>query len=351
MRAVDMFSEGENVIYEHCGEGENPNVKRSNASWFGLMIAALVIITYVVRNSSGVNAGLEQGNLVSSFLVQHILPLLFLGLIFFIKFGSILSKQKKFLGRYYLTNKGIYIETGGIGEEQTEYIHWGKIENAAVCAYRERTKSGSIMVAFQNRVNYENAVDRIIIKDIPQCKDVCSFIMQQKEKWENHSEWEPDNNILQIAERTAASMPNAGNAHDLFMEEPTYTKESQEAFFGDIAAQLPMNGEAASFLEPKPVPSAEELFGAMPDDTIADLQAELFGTGGMQQEMYSDSSGNPLSVLSEPAAEQSFMGVGNTASPYALQQSRTGLWDAEPDDEMDSVEELIAGNDYEMPML
>lgn len=110
-----------------------------------------------------------------------------------------------------------------------------------------------------------------------------------------------------------------------------------------------MSGESASFLE-SDIVSVEDSLALLPDDSVSDLQAELFGADAVQQAMYPDSAVNPLSAISESEQAGSFSGCSNSSSPYALQQTRTGLWGSGQEPEMGDLIEDTLQHDFEIPM-
>ena len=139
--------------------------------------------------------------------------------------------------------------------------------------------------------------------------------------------------------------------------EPDIT-DPQAAFFGGMQNPVQETGVAGTFLESQPEADAA-LLERLPDESVADLQKELFAGEALQTNAFPDPTVNPLPQLSElpkpqPAAPSPYaQRSAEETGPYALPPEQSGIWAAAPEPEMDSLDTSGLLNDppFEDPTL
>jgi hypothetical protein len=303
------------------------------------------------------------------------------------------KKQKTGAARYCVTNRGVYIETGREGEESTELLYLEHLQKTRVVLndIDRMDHLGDVVCT------YDSSDTEFTIRSIPDYQEVSALIRKLSEERRAEKEKElrqrgksaaeqfrvptpldrqPKYKYKRRAESLAEQAEQADRAyaetmHDVVPEtepmpealaEALRAERSRKAkkekktaavqgdpdaaFFGGAVAAVPAAGEL-SFLDTD-YASDTEVIEALPEDSVADLQSELFGAHAEQQGAFPDPAVNPLPFFPEQFAEpmqevplplpQSAPVYGNPASPFALPPEQRGAWRMGDDPEMKSLE-------------
>lgn len=368
MRINDLLGDDENILWEHLGD-DGINIMNSGFGKKALPVILLlisIILFCVIPMIMGMNEKSMDALSAEIYMAVMLAFIVFMNT----KYKHMTAKQKRIpvtqnSVRYCITQKGIYIEKGTLGNEQTEFIRFGRIVKAGIITCNDETHAGCVALDYKTTIQNVCFEERMILHNLPDCNGVLRLITVQKERLENKVNARTQRNLPGEAEMRSVSKPVEANSMDSIKHHVAPVKsnrthwapkttaiqpdDAQAAFFGNIGSQLPMPGKTASFLE-SDIVSVEDSLAALPDDSVSDLQAELFGADAVQQTAYPDSAVNPLSGLSESEQLRSFTGCSNSTSPYALQQTRTGLWGSGQEPEMSDLIEDPLQHDFELPM-
>ena len=316
------------------------------------------------------------------------------------------KKQKQGAARYCVTNRGVYIETGREGEESTELLYLERLRDTRIVQNDIDSKEhvGDVVCRYYCAASDESgtgadsaSLAEFTIRSIPDYEAVSSLIRKlsaerkaEKEKeisqrgrsaaelfraptpLEYHPKYKYKRRAESLVEQGAPA--DAETMYDVLPQPETETlpdalaeafraehsrKTKNEkktaavqgdpdaAFFGSARIAVPAAGEQRSFLDPDYASDAE-VIEALPEDSVADLQSELFGAHAAQQRAFPDPSVNPLPFFPEQFAEpvqaapmpqpQTAPVYGNPASPYALPPEQRGVWRMNEEPEMKSLE-------------
>lgn len=366
MRINDLLGDDESILWEHFGYDGINNTNSGSGKKALPVILISIILFFVIPMIMGMNEKSMDALSAEIYMALMVVFIVFLNT----KYKHKTAKQKhipltQHSVRYCITQKGVYIEKGTLGNEQTEFISFGRIVKASIIACDDKTCVSAIALDYKTAFRSEYVGERMVLHNIPDCNGFLRLITVQKERWENKVNGRTHRNLPGEAQMLSASKPVESKSMDSLKHYAAPVKsnrthwvpkttaiqpdDAQAAFFGNIGSQLPMSGESASFLE-SDIVSVEDSLALLPDDSVSDLQAELFGADAVQQAMYPDSAVNPLSAISESEQAGSFSGCSNSSSPYALQQTRTGLWGSGQEPEMGDLIEDTLQHDFEIPM-
>jgi hypothetical protein len=208
------------------------------------------------------------------------MPFQFLPLLLYV-WDIYFAVTKKRNTHYWVTDCGIYVRMGASEHAPIRYFTYdtirvigsgvgkfqvGDVNFEAGPTEAQRTGSGY----------YRSAV-QMHLRSLPDSTAVAQMMKAQKQKYEARCK----------RERRQAQLNNRMQVTD-----------PQLAFFGNTAAVQP----AQNFVQ-EPVPEAE-LLGSLPEESVSDLQAELFGADAAQQGAFPDPTVNPLPELSDAQNDQ-----------------------------------------------
>lgn len=366
-----MLSDDEKILWEHL-QLEQKTLSKSKTN--GCLYAVLSIVVFSVFFTI---MSVAFGKLLSLIMVAILLP-------FWLKAKSALTKgMDPYRTRYCMTKKGIYIQKGNAGEEDTEYAGYAKkIRAAVVKNSTDGCADGIMTLSYVNHLEGGEFKEEFVLNGVQDCAYTVGLINEQAEIWKENETMRLEaqqgpsaaEQFREPTALTARKSPYPTKNRDFSMEEIpqivieaaasgktpkknrpkavavksnksrwtpkatlTQTGDADRAFFGDIQSLLPMPGKKASFLA-KDGTKKKELLAALPDDTVADLQAELFGSEAEQQGAFPDPTVNPLPVLSGVMPQPQFPFYSNPTSPYALPSENAGVWQTDQNQEMDSLE-------------
>lgn len=318
MRIDEILTEDEPILWEHKGQSAQlPKSQLLSDSTHGIikasfLTAAVLLVTLLITASFAIAFLLSAAILIPSALISR----------HFSKMD--LNKHPV---RYCMTKNGIYVQTDRSFDIETDYISFAKIEKV----YREET-GNSIVIQYVNHLVDGKMNDSVILENVPDPDAVVQNIKAQLDLWRQEDEMLEQTKqelsdaekfraptpmqVIQIShplKKRADSLREAGLKQGEQMQKLlpkksrraqwtpkatlTQTGDADAAFFGGIQGVIPVPGKNASFLTPDD--TKEEVLASLSDETVSDLQAELFGTNAEQQGAFSDLTVNPLPVLPE----------------------------------------------------
>lgn len=338
MKISDMLSNNpeEQILWDQS-KYEQADVKSAALSgWLAFALASVFLNALIFFTMLAVR-GLEA--LFSMYTL--LLPLLLFPLW---KWIYDIHKAKKTVlhTRYTVTQKGVYIQRGEKDREQTEYISLEKIKKAyATRTYDNAGRSvGNVTVRCCREFMFQrytaDVKELTLFHDIPNYNEVCEIINEYAERRRSEIEElkeksggvveaerfrEPtplEQRLKYPLKRRAESLgeaaekePDAAHEKEAFSAEEKKPKKSrrkkdpavlegdpQEAFFGSTPQIPAFPGMQRSFLNPDAAAETAWLKTAE-DETIRELQQELFGSEAMQTHAFPDPTVNPLPELSE----------------------------------------------------
>lgn len=297
--------------------------------------------------------------------------------------------------RYMLTNKGIYVQTGKEYSEETLYIPLDKVNKVSalgsadssddslgsvfvsyiknsgmqVCNITNIPDFGSVMNLIQDSSEQRKAEleerkrltggiseaekyreptpltgwrkkdDDTHSDALVELRTMLTLAKEQKLKKEN-----PEEFASQMADTIASHAREEAAKKKVNPEEPAGLRgDPQAAFFGDVRSMIPSPGEEPTFLDPDAA-TDEELLAMLSDDSVSDLQTELFGADAKLSGAFPDPTVNPLPVFQEKTAPvfpqktaPLFPDYQNSASPYALPQDQPAPWSEPAEPEMEPL--------------
>ena len=289
-----------------------------------------------------------------------------------------LKKAKSHLEctRYMLTNKGIYVQTGKEYNEETLYIPLDKVHKVTASGSTFGTDNtfGSVFVSYSKN----SGMQVCNITNIPDFGKVMDLIQKSSEQRKDELEerkrltggisdaekyreptpltaWRKKDDdthtdplielrtMLTLAkeqklprEELEESVSNSARSLQTNTAAKAEKKKSvrnqsaglvgdpQAAFFGDVRSMMPGPGEEPTFLDPDAA-TDEELLAMLSDDSVSDLQAELFGASAKLSGAFPDPTVNPLPEWK--AAEDPFFsqtkpeGTGTVPDPSDRDQA------------------------------
>ena len=108
------------------------------------------------------------------------------------------------------------------------------------------------------------------------------------------------NRRTQWTQKKAAAQTAAANPQTRDSVAPV--RDPDAAFFGNMRSITPVPETQPTFLNPDAA-AERAMLDKMPDESVSELQAELFGADAEQQGAFADPTVNPLPELSEPPQE------------------------------------------------
>ena len=216
---------------------------------------------------------------------------------------------------YWLTNYGLYTQRGNEekgSEEDIEFISYDKIDEVTVFPAKSRTaeRVGDLSIIYRvETMDYAarreiRVAQSMTLRMIHSPEQIAQMIREMQQK---HLEIRENQLAMQVEPKAALRK----------MQRKKYTVQKQpvqkqavpakpkraydavvdpaQAFFGTAqGAPLPRS-TAQSFLES--TEEKAELLETLPAESVADLQAELFGANAAQQGAFPDPAVNPLPEL------------------------------------------------------
>lgn len=173
--------------------------------------------------------------------------------------------RKNGMTQYCITDKGIYIrkEPGGTGKPAIQFIAYERLRsvNAAESRYGNAKRAGNIFLEYDKRITLIDPSEECAAQYIT--KSVTLFRI-------------PDYQVLfqYILEQKQLQQPEP---------EPEKPKKPRQ-----------------KFVYQNPTLTEQEIREALSDDTVAALQAELFGDEAVRTQVFPDPSVNPLPEMPEP---------------------------------------------------
>lgn len=253
--------------------------------------------------------------------------------------------------RYALTNKGIYVQTGKEYNEETLYIPLDKVHKVTASGSTFSTDNtfGSVFVSYSQN----SGMQVCNITNIPDFGKVMDLIQKSSEQRKDELEerkrltggisdaekyreptpltaWRKKDDdthtdplielrtMLTLAKEqklpraeleesvsNSARSLQTNTAVKTEKKKPVRKKSAglvgdpQAAFFGDVRSMMPGPGEEPTFLDPDAA-TDEELLAMLSDDSVSDLQAELFGASAKLSGAFPDPTVNPLPEWKAP---------------------------------------------------
>lgn len=385
MRIEEMMTNGEQILWQG---GKAPEA----TFWESVFNPLLpVAVFWCLFDVGFLGSMLGSGAFFSPalpFFLVHMMPVwIYLG-------GILTAKRSAQNTRYCVTTNGVYIQTGGAGSEKVKYVPFDEIRLARANQGRFDRKYhvGDVICDYVTPIvryvkGKRRVTENFTIDNIADYQQVFQLINQQKAQIGPPLPSAVQGNALtarqippQLSQpaypaqqpaylaqqgyadpyagtsmsRSAASDPYAGTSAET--GEPEIT-DPQAAFFGGMQPEPAVPGSGERFFGSDPVSDAA-LLEKLPDESVADLQQELFGGEAMQTHAFPDPTVNPLPQLSEPQRQavpvpQQYAQPAPQSSPYALPPEQRDIWDAAPEPEMDSLDMSSLLNDppFEDPTL
>lgn len=351
MKIEDILSsiEDEHILWDYV-KTEKSRAAASVASLWFLLAAADVFINAIFLFAMFATEGI-WGTMLSpyGFLLPFLLFPLWKWLHDFHK-----AAHTDSLIRYAVTEKGIYIQTGDKDFEETEHIALDKIVSASVL--RTMDNSGKFVgnVTCRIRTEFGDASERTVFEDVPDYREAAALINEYAKKrttelenrkllnggvseaeqyrkptkltaWRKKDEKNPGDPLLELHTLLAVAKAKKEQAEQEMQEkqkleaeiysmpypapekpkkQTDYLKEDPEkAFFGNMRKLMPRPGETRTFLDPQAAAETEWLMHAE-DETVSELQQELFGGEAMRTQVFPDPTVNPLPELSKELPEE-----------------------------------------------
>ena len=193
---------------------------------------------------------------------------------------------------YCISEKNIYIQTGIDGGEETicrpiEYFHTIEIEElkynlgTVICGYGKDSGYQSYKLEFLP--DYQTAYD--LIQQIRDHQPM-SEATEQKESVRSEVPSFPEDLLIQR-----------------FPLAPPSDRTPDDIFFGDTDQSYLQRKNRGEFLNPNSVPEYE-FPDELPQESVADLQAELFGANSELTGAFPDPTVNPLPEFPEDSDDQ-----------------------------------------------
>jgi hypothetical protein len=226
---------------------------------------------------------------------------------------------------YWLTNYGLYTQRGNEekgSEEDIEFISYDKIDEVTVFPAKSRTaeRVGDLSIIYRvETMDYAarreiRVAQNLTLRKIHAPELVAQMIREMQQK---HLEIRENQLAMQVEPQ--AALQKIQRKKYTVQKQPVQKQavpakpkraydavvDPEQAFFGAAQGTLLPRGKAQSFLE-----SAEEkaeLLETLPEESVADLQAELFGANAAQQGAFPDPTVNLLPELPEPQDDQGSM--------------------------------------------
>ena len=245
--------------------------------------------------------------------------------------------------RYVITQKGIYVQTGQRNNEQTEHYALEKVQSAF--EGHSFDQDGKQIRNVSCRLSNGMAADsQIVLFDhIPDLETPIAIINEYAEKRkkevkakklmsggisdaEKYREPTPMHYTPRYQSKSRAeSLLHACLPVETLIEEQAKTlaqnrrtrwtqkaepnrqsrdsvvpvRDPDAAFFGNMRSMTPVPEKQPTFLNPDAA-AEREMLDKMPDESVSELQAELFGANAEPQSAFADPTVNPLPELPEP---------------------------------------------------
>lgn len=186
---------------------------------------------------------------------------------------------------YWVTARGIYVRLGSESDgNPIRFYSYDEIRR--VQCFNERNGCGDVRYdPVDAKVKFgiqtpDGTIMQALLRSIPDCRMTAKIINDQKKAFEQQKKQSP------------------------------FYADSAQPFFGGTQGSAASPESAMHFLGD--LDKKEGIPESLPDETVEELQAELFGTGAEQQGAYTDPTVYPLPELPEQAQEpdQRFMQGG-----------------------------------------
>ena len=244
------------------------------------------------------------------FILVHMAP------IWIFLYSIATAKQAALDTRYCITNKGIYIQSGGAGKEKTQFVGFDEIQPATAAQGKHDLKHrvGDVVCRYvtpivtypngkrhvENYFRIDNTQDYAKAVEIINTQKGLGYQgAQRKALTERNIPQELSQQLVQPQRREMGSVftvrtdiPASPAASFSEVMDP------EQAFFGDMKHGLSSAPQSKTFLSEDDAPDAG-LLESLPDESVEDLQAELFGADAAQQGAFPDPTVNPLPPLPE----------------------------------------------------
>lgn len=323
MKNEDMMAFDEQILWEGGKSG-------GSTFWEAIFnpllpfAAIWAVVDFGIIGTAGVSGMLFSG--MGFFFLFHLMPVwLYLG-------GILTAKSRAKNTRYAVTNRGIYIQTGKEGREQVKFRRLDEIRFArtkqgmfdskyhvgdVVCEYITpivkgygKNRSVERDITLDNTTDYVNVTQLINYQLQMQHPVGPPMPVQQSPLTERRIPQQMQQPVQQPAAYPVRSDYPAGTV------QPPEVLDPQQAFFGQPQSMPLPNEKSAAFLNPEYAEQTEFL-EQVPDETVSELQHELFGSEAVQTNAFADPTVNPLPVLQSPQ-----QGYANApaSNPYAAPQ-------------------------------
>lgn len=271
MKTEDLLNAGEKILWR-CG------LSLRAAFWRGVISKRLYIIFANLLITAPCLALIFSGDIFDADLLVPLFVLLGPSI------ACVLYSMGE-VGRfasttYCITDRGVYIQSGTGKKANTMFTPYAKIADAAC---KSDSLDGMLGTGTVNCILKRQKTDGVK-------KPLKSISLQHIEDYEQ---------VQRVISRqlTASSAAETETVQDTPVLTASDVRDPSQAFFG---TQQPVSG-SESFLQPA---GAEVV---LPEETVADLQTELFGTNAELQGAFPDPTVNPLPKLPEvqqnPAGE------------------------------------------------
>ena len=328
--------------------------------------------------------GAGIGNLLFTgmffFFLIHMMPVwMYIG-------GIVTARMRARNTRYAVTTRGVYIQTGGAGREETKFYAYGDLKAATTKQGRfdEKYHVGDVFCEYVTPIMVRSGKNRrteygVKLDNLADFREVSQIVNAQLAETKRRQDaaamnaWQNPmlaRNIPQTYSeqatpvRPAVAVPNPMPQPKL---KPQEVIDPQTAFFGQEGQALLQNFSREDFFGPT---AAEQtaLLKNLPDESVSELQAELFGADAEEQGAFADPTVNPLpelpgsepfayrapsaSVFPDPFAEPfrqpsapAFPDYHNSTSPYALPPEQPAVPQQPQPPEMESLFTDAPGDD------
>ena len=288
------------------------------------------------------------------FFLVHLLP------VWIYIIGILTAKKSARNTRYAVTTKGIYIQyTSKIAGHDVKFYSFDNIRNADTKQgiFDRKFHVGDIVCNFVTPIVTRTSKGNIhrpsfTINNITNYQQIAMLINRQVLQYTQASESLPhaaaaERNVLTERNIPASYGQIQNNPPEIPKPKRTADAQTvvdpQAAFFGQPADPLYPSAAPGEFLNTMSE-EQEAFLEALPDESVSDLQTELFGADAKLSDAFPDPTVNPLPAFQEDAAPvfpqktaPLFPDYQNGASPYALPQDQPAPWSQPRKPEMESL--------------